>query len=85
MKENLVVSKRGQITLPATLRRALGIQPGDVVTVEERDGDVVLKPAVVLEVSRYTDDEIAAWDAADEFAEGEREAVVSRLTRGEPV
>ena len=81
MKENLVVSKRGQITLPATLRRALGIRPGDVVTVEEHDGDVILKPAVALEVSRYTDDEIAAWDEADEFAEGEREAVLSRLKR----
>ena len=85
MKEFLVVSRRGQITRPATLRRALGIRPGDLVIVEEHDGNVILKPAVVLDVSPYTDDEIAAWDAADVFTEREREAVVSRFKRGGPV
>ena len=79
MKENAIVSSRGQITLPAKLRRRLGIKPGDVVTVEERAGQVILKPAVVLETAVYSDEEIARWDAEDRFEEGEREAILSRM------
>ncbi|MEJ2327608.1 MAG: AbrB/MazE/SpoVT family DNA-binding domain-containing protein [Chromatiaceae bacterium] len=36
MQENLVVSARGQITLPATLRKRFGIRPGDVVIEQDR-------------------------------------------------
>ena len=48
MRENLVVSARGQITLPAALRKRLGIDAGDVVIVEDRNGEILLRPAVVL-------------------------------------
>ena len=44
MNETLVVSSRGQITLPATLRRRLGIKGGDVMILEDRGQEVVLKP-----------------------------------------
>lgn len=35
MKETLVVSSRGQITLPVRLRKRLGIKGGDVVILED--------------------------------------------------
>ena len=38
------VSSKGQITLPAASRRAIGIKPGDRVLVEVEDAQVVVKP-----------------------------------------
>lgn len=58
MRENIVVSNRGQITLPVTLRKRIGIQPGSVVIIEEREGALVLRPAAVLEVESYSDSNI---------------------------
>jgi AbrB family looped-hinge helix DNA binding protein len=81
MRENLVISARGQITLPAALRKRLGIDAGDVVIVEDRDGEIVLRPAIVLEVQNYTDEQIAAWDEADRFRPGERDRFLQTLDR----
>jgi AbrB family looped-hinge helix DNA binding protein len=79
MSETLVVSGRGQITLPAALRKRLGIKSGDVVILEERDNEVVLKPAIVLEVQHYSDEQIAQWDAEDKLSEKERAQTLDTL------
>jgi antitoxin PrlF len=79
MSETLVVSSRGQITLPATLRKRLGIRSGDVVILEERGNEVVLKPGIVLEAQRYSDEQIAQWDAEDKLSDKERSRLVGML------
>ena len=79
MRETLLVSSRGQITLPAGMRKQLGIKPGGAVVVEQHEGSIVLKPAVVLEIDTYSDARIAAWDAEDRLEEGERERILARL------
>jgi antitoxin PrlF len=79
MGETVVVSSRGQITLPAAMRKHLGIKPGGVVIVEERNGELTLKPAVVLEIEHYSDEQIAEWDAQDALSDVERERILSRL------
>jgi antitoxin PrlF len=79
MQENLVVSARGQITLPATLRKRFGICPGDVIIVQDRNGELVLKPAAVLEIDTYSDEQIAEWDEQDRLAPKERQAILRRL------
>lgn len=38
------VSSKGQITLPKTIREALGIKPGDTIVVTQKDDDIVLHP-----------------------------------------
>jgi AbrB family looped-hinge helix DNA binding protein len=38
------VSAKGQITLPAESRRAVGIKPLDRVLIEVRDAEIVVKP-----------------------------------------
>lgn len=81
MRENLVVSARGQITLPAALRKRFGIESGDVIIIEEREGELVLRPAVVLEVEAYTDEQIARWDKEDLLRPGERKRILKRLAR----
>ena len=79
MSETLIVSSRGQVTLPAALRKRLGIAPGDVLLVEDRDGELVFKPAAVLEVERYTDEQIAQWDRDDTLSDDERARIEARL------
>ena len=79
MNETLVVSRRGQITLPALLRRRLGIKAGDVMIVEDRGHEVVLKPRAAIEVETYSDDQIAKWDADDQLSEEGRKRIVDRL------
>ena len=81
-RESVVVSNRGQVTLPAGVRKRLGIEPGSVVILEERDGELVLRPAAVIEVEHYSDEQIRAWDADDRFAPGERERIAKRLAGG---
>lgn len=72
MRQSLIVSSRGQVTLPALTRKRLGIKGGDVVIMEDRAGEIVLKPAPVLESMHYDDDQIAQWDADDKLYERER-------------
>ena len=78
--ETLIVSNRGQITLPAATRKRLGIKGGDVVIMEYRGNELVLKPGVVLEVEIYSDEQIAQWDAADRLDDEERERIATAIT-----
>lgn len=81
MRESLTISSRGQITLPAALRKRLGIETGGVLIAEERDGEVVLRPAAVLEIEMYSEDDIAAWDAADLLGDAERQQIRESLNK----
>ena len=81
MPETLIVSNRGQITLPAATRRRLGINGGDVVILEDRGNEIVLKPGVVVEVDVYSDEQIAQWDAADRLEDAERHRIVNAVSR----
>ena len=79
MREVLTVSSRGQITLPAEMRRHLGIEPGGAVIVEDCGGELRLKPAAVLAVELYSDEDIAEWDQADALSDHERQQILERL------
>lgn len=79
MRETLIVSGRGQITLPAVIRKHLGIAPGSAVIVEERDGELILKPAAVLSIDTYSDAQIADWDREDVLTADERRRILARL------
>lgn len=81
MKASVLVSSRGQITLPAGVRKRLGIKSGGVILIEERAGELVLRPAAVLEVEHYTDDEIAMWDEQDKLSPADRKDIVKKAAR----
>jgi hypothetical protein len=49
------------------------------VIVEEWEGELRLKPAVVLEVELYTDEQIAAWDREDALSPQERQRILQRM------
>ena len=81
-RQTLTVSSRGQITLPANLRKRLGIRPGGGLSAEEKGGELVLRPAVVLEMETYTDADIRRWDEEDRLSPGERDRILKLLGAG---
>jgi len=52
--EAVKVGKRGAIVVPAKLRKRYGIEEGSVVTAEAREEGVLIRPAIVIPVERYT-------------------------------
>ncbi|MDR3556853.1 MAG: AbrB/MazE/SpoVT family DNA-binding domain-containing protein [Syntrophobacteraceae bacterium] len=79
MKQTLLVSNRGQLTLPVSVRKRLGIKNGGAIIMEVRDNELILKPAIVLEVEMYTEEQVLAWDETDHLDEDERQTVLRRL------
>jgi len=52
--ESAKVGKRGAIVVPAKLRKRFGIEEGTIVTAEELGDGILIRPAVVVPVERYT-------------------------------
>jgi AbrB family looped-hinge helix DNA binding protein len=74
-REALVqLSPRGQVTLPIDIRRALGVKSGDAMVVSIEAGRIVLSPAVVTPVERFTDDRIAEFEQASQMTAQEVQA-----------
>lgn len=66
----LTVTDRGTVTLPAKLRRELGIQGNDLLIAETTGDGVLLRPAVTLPVEIYDSQRISEFSAAeDDLAE----------------
>lgn len=68
--------------MPANLRKRLGIRPGGVLSAEEKGGELVLRPAVVLEMESYSDADIRRWDEEDRLSPGERNRILKLLGAG---
>lgn len=79
MAQTLIVSNRGQLTLPATLRKRFGLRNGGAVILEERGNELVLKPAAVLEIEMYADDQINSWIEEDRLLPEERADIIAGL------
>lgn len=43
--ENAYVTSKGQLVVPARLRKKYGIKPGTRICFIERDGEIILQPA----------------------------------------
>jgi len=61
------VTRHGQITLPASVRRELGVEEGDLVEIEVVDEKAVLMPKRLVDRSQ-------AYFWTKRWQEGEREA-----------
>jgi antitoxin PrlF len=65
MKATLTVTSRGVVTLPAKLRRALGLKAEDQLIAETTPEGLLLRPAVTLAVEIYSDKRIREFDEAE--------------------
>jgi AbrB family looped-hinge helix DNA binding protein len=48
------VGKRGAIVVPAKLRKRYGIAEGTMVMAEAREDGILIRPAVIVPIERYT-------------------------------
>ena len=71
------ISKRGSVTLPPALRRKFGFGAGDnpLILIEERDGEIVLRPASAVTVRDIPAKVIQEWIAEDEAGMREFESL----------
>jgi antitoxin PrlF len=65
MKTTLTLTSRGVVTLPAKLRRALGLKAEDQLIAETTPEGLLLRPAVTLPVEIYSDKRIREFDEAE--------------------
>lgn len=81
------ISRRGTITLPAEVRRKLGLEEGDVLTVRLSGRSIVLTPAVLTPIELYSDERMAEFERGarlteDELAAAQRAWGSKRQRRG---
>lgn len=70
VKTAITITSRGVITLPARLRRALGLHAEDQLIAEVTPEGLLLRPAVTLPVEVYTPERVREFDEAEaELAE----------------
>jgi AbrB family looped-hinge helix DNA binding protein len=58
------LSPRGQVTLPAPVRKALGLEPGDNLVISVEGDRAVLEAAVVVPIERYTEERTRDFEEA---------------------
>jgi AbrB family looped-hinge helix DNA binding protein len=79
MQQTVLISNRGQLTLPAGIRKRFGLQSGGAFILEEHNNELVIKPATVLEIEMYSDSQINQWDAEDHLDESQRAAILKHF------
>jgi antitoxin PrlF len=77
MKATLTLTNRGVVTLPAKLRRALGLRADDQLIAETTPEGLLLRPAVTLPVEIYSEKRIREFNKA----EAELAQVLNRRSR----
>jgi AbrB family looped-hinge helix DNA binding protein len=81
MKATLTLTSRGVVTLPAKLRRALGLRADDQLIAETTPEGLLLRPAVTLPVEIYSERRIREFDEA----EAELAKVLNRRSRAKKI
>jgi antitoxin MazE len=67
MSDLVQVRKKAQITLPLSVRKKLGVEEGDFIDFEDRDGEIVLRAKKLIDADQ-------AWFWTKRWQEGEKEA-----------
>ena len=60
------ITRNYQVSIPKKIRDALGLQEGDFMEIEARDGEIVMVPKKLIDADQ-------AWFWTPEWQEGERE------------
>lgn len=65
MQARVTINSRGVITIPAALRRALGLEAGAELLLEKTAEGILLRPCVSVPIEIYTEERITEF-ASDE-------------------
>lgn len=69
MQRKITINERGAITVPAKMRKALGIKANDELIIEDTEAGLLLRPAFSVPIEVYTEERISEF-ASDENAVG---------------
>lgn len=76
----VLLSEKGQVTIPQDIRRKLHISKGDALLVElAEDGSILLRPAAVLPLETYSPERLRDFEKEDEMTPGERRRLAKKL------
>lgn len=67
MSELIRVRKKSQVTLPPSVRKSLGIEEGDYLDIQVREGEIVLKVKKLIDKNQ-------SWFWTNRWQKGEKEA-----------
>ena len=79
MRQMATVSSKGQIVIPATIRKKLRIKAGTRVAVNEKDGEITLTPnpydalLALRGCLSHVEEDVEAWWMEEKRKERERE------------
>ena len=65
MSETVLISERGQITLPASLRKKYSLDKNTPVILEETTKGLLLRKVSLIPTRHYSDAEISEWQSED--------------------
>ncbi len=60
------MNERGVVTIPASIRRSLGLKANDELLVEATPDGILLKPAVSVPIEIYSEERIKEFARDDE-------------------
>ena len=76
----VLMSEKGQVTIPRDLREKLHIRKGDALMAElDPRGGIRLMPAAVLPMENYSDERLAEFAKEDAVTPAERRRIRKRL------
>ncbi len=61
MSHTLLISGRGQVTLPVSIRKKYSLDENTPIILEETHDGILLKRAHLIPVKTYTDKEVEGW------------------------
>jgi AbrB family looped-hinge helix DNA binding protein len=80
--DTVKLGKKGQLSLPASVLRKLGLQGAATLIVEATDdGAVILRPAAVYPIELYTDARIKEFEEENRLTKSEQARVRKMLAR----
>lgn len=82
--ESAKVGKRGAIIVPAKLRKRFGIEEGSIVLAEEKEDGILIRPAVVVPVERYSPERKAEFLLSNATHAGRLPKVPQRSSKARP-
>ncbi|WP_025209882.1 AbrB/MazE/SpoVT family DNA-binding domain-containing protein [Hippea sp. KM1] len=81
----VIVGDRGQITIPKQIRKKYGIKKKQPLIIEDKDGEIVIKPAVAVPIKelkklarKFDDDFIKEITEEDLLKDSEEEKILSK-------
>lgn len=69
MQVRVTITERGVITIPAALRKAFGLGPGEELIAEATPEGILLRPSIHVPLEVYTEERIAEFESDEEEIE----------------